>query len=703
VKRYLITSALPYASGVTHLGNVVGSTLPADIYARYCRLRGRDTLSICGSDEHGVAITIAAEKEGVSPQTVIDRYHNANDAALKGLDIAFDLYDRTSSPIHAETAREFFLVWKDKGLLEQKEDDQFYDEEAAMFLPDRYVEGVCPNCGYDKARGDQCDSCGAYYDQLDLKSPRSLITGKTPLVRKTTHWYFRLDAFQQWCENYIESHAGEWKDNVLQQSRSWLKQGLAPRSATRDMAWGIPVPVDSAEGKVLYVWFEAVLGYISITKQWARNNGKPDAWRTWWCDAETEYTAFLGKDNIVFHTIIFPILLSTRSDEGYILPKNVPANEFLNLEGRKFSKSRDWAIDVLQYLQAFPERQHIDIVRYVLTMNMPETKDSDFTWRDYQARTNNELAAILGNYVNRVMTFAHKNFGGSVPSIPSGVMPGDHEHALSASVTEGLQAVAANLDAYRFRDAATEAMNIARAANKYFNDKAPWKSIKENPEDCALTMNVCLQTIRTLSVAIAPFCPEAASSMQSMLGVTINTGAPGQSVQGDDVWTQSAHHVLPAGSPLAEPVILFTKIENDIVEREMSKLGAAEAASSPATAPKSNEQGADDGLIGIDQFGTVKLRTAVILEAERVPKSEKLLRLQVDLGTEKRQILAGIAKYYAPEDVVGKTIVVVANLKPAKLMGMESQGMVLAASNADGKLTLVSPLDVTIGPGAEVR
>ena len=703
MKRYLITSALPYASGITHLGNVVGSTLPADIYARYCRLRGRDTLSICGSDEHGVAITIAAEKEGITPQAVIDRYHQANAEALKGLDIAFDLYDRTSSPMHAETAKEFFLVWKDKGLLEQKEDDQFYDEQASMFLPDRYVEGICPNCGYDKARGDQCDSCGAYYDQLDLKSPRSLITGKTPVVRKTTHWYFRLDAFQQWCENYIEAHAGEWKDNVLQQSRSWLKQGLAPRSATRDMSWGIPVPVDGAVGKVLYVWFEAVLGYISITKQWAASKGTPDAWRTWWCDADTEYTAFLGKDNIVFHTIIFPILLSTRSDEGYILPKNVPANEFLNLEGRKFSKSRNWAIDVHQYLQSFTERQHVDIARYVLTMNMPETKDSDFTWRDYQARTNNELAAILGNYVNRVMTFAQKNFGGAVPEVPRGAMLGDHEHALSASVADGLESVAKNLDAFRFRDAATEAMNIARAANKYFNDKAPWKSIKENPDDCALTINICLQTIRTLSVVFAPFCPEASLTMQSMLGLKKNVGAPEQNVLGDDTWMHAGGHLLAAGSPLAEPIILFTKVENDIVEREISKLGAAEAASSADAAAKDNEQGADTSLISIDQFGAIKLRTAVVLEAERVPKSEKLLKLQVDLGTEKRQILAGIAKHYAPEDVIGKTIVVVANLKPAKLMGMESQGMVLAASNADGKLTLVSPIDAGVGPGSEVR
>jgi methionyl-tRNA synthetase len=699
VKRYLITSALPYASGVTHLGNVVGSTLPADIYARYCRLRGRDTLSICGSDEHGVAITIAAEKEGVPAQTVIDRYHHANAAALEGLDILFDLYDRTSNPIHAATAQEFFRIWLDKGLLERKEDDQFFDEETSMFLPDRYVEGVCPNCGYDKARGDQCDSCGAYYDQLDLKSPRSLISGKTPVVRKTTHWYFRLDAFQEWCEQYIESHAGDWKDNVLQQSRSWLKQGLSPRSATRDMSWGIPVPADGAEGKVLYVWFEAVLGYISMTKQWAANQADPEAWRQWWCNADTEYTAFLGKDNIVFHTIIFPILLATRADEGYILPKNVPANEFLNLEGEKFSKSRNWAIDVQQYLTAFPEKQHVDVVRYVLTMNMPETKDSDFTWRDFQARTNNELAAILGNYINRVMTFVHKNFGGVVPVVPSTFIAGDHERLLSESIHQGIENVAKNLDDFRFRDAATEAMNVARAANKYFNDKAPWKSIKDDPDDCAATLNVCLQTIRSLSILFAPFLPEASATMQSMLGVPVNTGAPKQNVVGTDTWQLSEVHLLTSGTALEQPVILFTKVENDIVEREISKLGSMSAPSQEA----SNEKGAEEALISIDHFGTVKLRTAVVLEAERVAKSEKLLKLQVDLGGERRQILAGIAKHYSPEELVGTVIVVVANLKPAKLMGMESQGMVLAASNAEGKLTLVSPRDAGIGSGAEVR
>ncbi|MBC8124504.1 MAG: methionine--tRNA ligase [Candidatus Kapabacteria bacterium] len=689
MKRYLITSALPYASGVTHLGNVVGSTLPADIYARYCRLRGRDTLSICGSDEHGVAITIAAEKEGVTPSVVIDRYHEANAHALKSLDIEFDLYDRTSNPIHTATAQEFFSVWLEKGLLVEREADQFYDNESKIFLPDRYVEGVCPNCGYDKARGDQCDNCGAYYDQLDLKNPRSLVSGKTPVVRKTKHWYFRLNAFQQWCENYIESHAGQWKDNVLQQSRSWLKQGLAERSATRDMKWGIPIPVEHAEGKVLYVWFEAVLGYISITKQWAINEGKPEDWKRWWCDANTEYTAFLGKDNIVFHTIIFPILLSTRSDEGYILPENVPANEFLNLEGKKFSKSRDWAIDVNQYVEAFPEPQHKDIVRYVLTMNMPETKDSDFTWKDYQARTNNELAAILGNYVNRVMQFVQKNFNSVVPALPDGFVYGPHEQTLLDALRDGHNAVGMNLDAYRFRDAATGAMNIARAANKYFNDKAPWKTITSDPNDCAATMFVCLQAIRTLSIVFAPFCPVASATMQNMLSVNVSVGAPKQNAVGMDVWSHSHEFQVAAGQPLAAPSILFTKVENEVVDREVGKLVV--------------DVVAVDDMITIDDFAKVKLRTAVVVEAERVPKSEKLLKLQVDIGTERRQILAGIAKHYTPEEMIGKTIVVVANLKPAKLMGMESQGMVLAATNAEGVLTLVVPGDTVVGSGAEVR
>ena len=685
-KRTLITSALPYASGITHLGNVVGSTLPADIYARYCRLAGRDTLYVCGSDEHGVAITIAAEKEGVTPQELVDRYHKANEGALRRAGIAFDVYGRTTSKVHFETAREFFASWLADGLLTERSEDQFYDEEANIFLPDRYVEGVCPNCGHDKARGDQCDNCGAYYNQLDLKNPKSVVSGKTPVVRKTKHWYFRLDAFQDWIHDFVESKAKDWKDNVIQQSRSWVKQGLAERAATRDMKWGIPVPAPDSDGKVLYVWFEAVLGYISATKEWAIEQGTPDAWKTWWCDDATQYAAFLGKDNIVFHTIIFPILLHSREKDGYILPESVPANEFLNLEGQKFSKSRNWAIDLVAYHEAFPEPHHADVLRYVLTMNMPETRDSDFTWKDYQTRTNNELAAILGNYVNRVMAFTVKNFEGTIPDAGAAALT-DDETVLKASIDKGLAAVAKNLDVFRFRDAATEAMNIARAANKYFNDRAPWKAIKADPEDAARTLNVCLQTIRTLGVVFAPFVPNASKTMFTMIGQEAIAGAPGEVSAGTNVWEHAGEFTLPAGRTLGEPTMLFTKVEDDVVEREVEKLGGTTV----------------DESITIDQFMNVKLRTAIVLEAEPVKKSKKLLRLIVDLGDEKRQVLAGISQHYTSEDLIGTTVVVVANLKPAKLMGLESQGMILAASNADGTLTLVSPRDAGIGPGAEVR
>ena len=686
-KRYLITSALPYASGLTHLGNVVGSTLPADIYARYCRLAGRETLYVCGSDEHGVAITIAAEKEGITPQKLVDRYHAANESALRGAGILFDTYGRTTSDVHYKTAQEFFASWLDKGLLNQREEDQFYDEDAKIFLPDRYVEGVCPNCGYDHARGDQCDNCGAYYNQLDLKSPRSVVSGNVPVVRKTKHWYFRLDAFQDWIESYVESHASHWKDNVVQQSRSWVKQGLAERAATRDMRWGIPVPAPDADGKVLYVWFEAVLGYISATKEWAEQQGTPDAWKTWWRDADTNYTAFLGKDNIVFHTIIFPILLHSREEDGYILPYNVPANEFLNLEGQKFSKSRNWAIDLVQYLADFPEPQHSDILRYVLTMNMPETRDSDFTWRDVQARTNNELAAILGNYVNRVAQFTHKQFSGAVPAYGKGPADADEE-ALNAAIENGITAVAKNLDTFRFRDAATEAMNVARAANKYFNDRAPWKAIKEDADSAARTLHVCLQTIRTLSVLFAPFLPNTSAAMQKLVGVAPNAGAPGEKEVGTDTWAKAGVRMLKEGTEIADPKILFTRVEDEVVEKMVAQLGPEEK---------------QEPMISFEDFMNVKLRTARVVSAEPVKKSNKLLKLVVDLGTEQRQVIAGIAKHYQPEDLVGKMVVVVANLKSAKLMGLESQGMILAASNEDGKLTLVSPMDDEIGPGAEVR
>ncbi len=691
--RYLITSALPYASGITHLGNVVGSTLPADIYARYCRLRGRQTLYVCGSDEHGVAITIAAEKEGVTPQELVNRYHVANEQALRAAWIDFDVFGRTTDPLHAQTAQEFFTVWLNNGLLTKKEEDQFFDEQAGMFLPDRYVEGVCPNCGFDRARGDQCDNCGAYYNQLDLKNPRSVVTGKVPVVKKTSHWYFTLNAFQEWTEQYIEAHAGEWKDNVLQQSRSWLKQGLAERAATRDMPWGVPVPLDGAEGKVLYVWFEAVLGYISATKRWAEHLGNAEAWKQWWMDTNTAYTAFLGKDNIVFHTIIFPILLHTRESEGYILPTNVPANEFLNLEGQKFSKSRNWAIDLAEYLSRFPDPQYVDVPRYVLTMNMPETKDSDFTWTDFQARTNNELAAILGNFVNRVSQFLQRYFNGVVPQQAEHTS-GDHEEALSQALQTAMESVGRQLDAFRFRDAATNAMNAARAANKYFNDRAPWKDITGNPERAAHTIYVCVNAIRSLAILFAPFIPVASTKMQLMFADSARVGSVNES--SSDIWTTLYSKTCAPGTVVTDPGILFNKVEDSVVQQQRELLVAL-------ARPSESQDANTTPTITIDRFSEISLRTARVLSAEPVPKSKKLLRLIVDLGTEKRQILAGIAQHYSPEDIVGTLVVVVANLQPAKLMGLESQGMVLAASNSSGQLTLVRPADLSIGEGAEVR
>ncbi|MBU3742623.1 MAG: methionine--tRNA ligase, partial [Candidatus Kapabacteria bacterium] len=645
------------------------------------------------------AITIAADKEKLTPRQLINKYHAANKSALEGAGIAFDIYDRTSNPIHTATAQEFFASWLEQGLLVEREEDQFYDQFAGMFLPDRYVEGTCPNCGSDKARGDQCDSCGAYYDQLDLKNPCSLVSGTIPVVRKTRHWYFKLNAFQKWVETYIEAHAGDWKDNVLQQSRSWLQQGLAERAATRDMAWGIPLPVDGAAGKVIYVWFEAVLGYISATKQWAADQGRPDDWKRWWCDADTTYTAFLGKDNIVFHTIIFPILLHSRADEGYILPAHVPANEFLNLEGRKFSKSRNWAIDVQQYLDTFPLPQHVDILRYVLTMNMPETRDSDFTWNDYQARVNNELAAILGNYVNRVVQFAHKNFQGAVPALDAAAPAGDHERVLLDAVGTGLAAVADAYDRFRFREAATETMNIARAANKYFNDKAPWKTVGTNPADCALCINMCLQVVRTLGVAVSPIMPHAGATMQRMVGADVRTGAPGEATA--DAWTLAGMPVLSAGTPIAEPTILFTKIERAVIDNEIDKLGDDDDDDDDESSSNGAEPNTE-GIITIEDFFMVKLRTAVVLEAENVPKSKRLLRLQVDVGGERRQIIAGIAESYTAEELVGTTIAIVANLQPATIMGYVSEGMVLAAPLTNGRVVLMRPEGDT-GSGVIIR
>ncbi|MDA3843566.1 MAG: methionine--tRNA ligase [Candidatus Kapabacteria bacterium] len=731
-KRTLITSALPYANGFIHLGHVAGAYLPADIYARFQRLSAEETLYICGSDEHGVAITIAAEKEKVTPKDIIDKYHEANKAAFDKLGITFNKYSRTSIPEHRDTAREFFGDFLKKGFLNEKEEEQFYDEKAKMFLPDRYVEGICPNCGADGARGDQCDACGAYYDQTELKDPKSLVSGDTPIAKKTTHWYLKFGEFQKFLEKYIESNDPEWKDNVLQQSRSWLKLGLTERAITRDLTWGIDLKgiegIDDkkAEGKALYVWFDAVLGYISATKELMKEYEKagkaaPEDWKNkWWQNDDTRYLAFIGKDNIVFHTLIFPAMLHGKG-ENYILPTNVPANEFLNLEGRKFSKSKNWSIDLQDFFNDFPDKFSVDALRYAIATNFPETKDADFTWKDYQARNNNELAAIFGNFVNRSMQFTHKNFDGKIPELsgkykdidakwadlaefvknnPDAVINkedfgifNDSDLLAIRSLVAGIDLVSNHYNRFRFRDAITETMNIARAANKYFNDEQPWKTAKNDPEGCAKTLYICAQLVRSLAVVFAPIVPNACALINDYLGIKQSLGEVDINADLIDTWASAALPILKQGAEIKKPAILFHKVEDETVTAQTEKLGEKQAA---AEAEK-------EELITFDEFMKVKLRTAKIIEAEKLKKSKKLLKLQVDLGGEKRQILAGVAEFYKPEDLVGKIIVVVANLQPAKIMGTESQGMMLAASTDDGKLCFVTPEKSDIGAGAEVR
>jgi len=723
-KRTLITSALPYANGYIHLGHCAGAYLPADIYVRYLRLKGEEVLYICGSDEHGVAITIAADKEKVKPQDIIDKYHYANKDAFEKFGMTFDNYSRTSIPEHHETAKEFFKDFLENDLLTEKEEEQFYDEKAKMFLPDRYVEGICPNCGSDKARGDQCDSCGAYYDQLELKNPVSLVSGEKPVVRKTTHWYMRFDKLQKFLEEYIESHSHDWKDNVLQQTRSWLKQGLNERAITRDLDWGVKIndipgiPKEKAEGKALYVWFEAVLGYISSTKEYFKlNNAPTDEWKKWWKSQDTRYIAFIGKDNIVFHTLIFPAMLHAKNEchpelvEGYILPDNVPANEFLNLEGRKISKSRNWSIDLRDFLNDFPEDNYVDTLRYTLAMNFPETKDADFTWKDFQARNNNELSAIFGNFVNRTLQFLHKNFDGAVPQLSSKYsefleiwknfaevkkeisandVVNENDKLLIESLVSGIDAIQANYDKFRFRDALTETMNIARAANKYFNDEEPWKILKSDPDRCAKTLFVCCQMVNSLAVLFAPVTPFTSKKIYTILNVNQSTGEAEDLKIGNNSFSDASLPALESGHKTNIPEILFKRIEDDVVDKQIAKLG------------EMTEEKEESNMITIDDFAKIKLRTAKIIEAEKVKKSKKLIKLIVDLGDEKRQILAGIAEHYEPEYLLGKTVVVVANLLPAKLMGLESHGMMLAASK-DGKLCFLTPEKDDVGVGAEVR
>jgi methionyl-tRNA synthetase len=680
-KRILVTAALPYANGVIHLGHLAGCYLPADMFVRYQRMMKREVLFICGSDEHGVAITISAEKEKTTPKEIIDRFHALNKEAFERFGMSFDNYSRTSLPIHHETSKEFFTDLLHKGFLVTKEEEQFYDADAAMFLPDRYVEGTCPYCGYDKARGDQCDSCGKYYNQLELKNPVSLITGKTPSVKKTKHWYFKLGSFQQQLERYVESHARDWKENVLQQTRSWLKEGLQDRAVTRDLSWGVPVPLDDAKGKAIYVWLEAVLGYISSTKEWANNNGTPDRWKEYWCEQSTRYIAFLGKDNIVFHTIVFPAELMAAG--GYILPDNVPANEFYNLEGQKFSKSRGHTIDLLDVLKRYPA----DLFRYAIATSLPENRDTDFYWKEFQAKTNNELADIFGNFINRTVTFAAKNFGNAVP--PLGTLC-DRDREMIAFMERAPETIGALYEHFKFRDATLETMNVARAANKYFNDSEPWKTLKSDPDQCATTIHLCLNIVRSLGVLFAPVTPVTSSKIGTMLNLAAAANG--------GTWTTAGLMTLPAGHLLGQSEILFSKIEDITIEQELSKLNPATgqpAAASVSFVPLKPQMTYDD-------FAKIDFRTATVISAEPVPKSKKLLKVLIDLGFEQRQIVAGIAEKITPEQLVGRTIIVVANLAPAKLMGVESNGMLLATA-ADGTNFALLTTSQIVEPGVGIK
>jgi len=664
-EKVLVTSALPYANGNIHLGHLSGAYLPADIYVRYKRLNGDDILYICGSDEHGVPITITADKEKISPKEVIDRFHNANRSAFEKFGMSFDIYSRTSLPIHHETAQSFFKSFYDQGILVEKKTMQFYDEKVKMFLPDRYVEGTCPRCGNEEARSDECEKCGSLYDSSELKNPKSKISGQTPVLKETSHYYFPLGKYQDRLRKYIDEMNEKygWKDNVLNYCRGWFNDGLKDRAITRDLDWGVKVPLDGVENKVLYVWFEAVLGYISATKELSRQRSEPDLWKDYWQGADTKYIAFIGKDNVVFHTIIFPAILMAWNDankDKFILPQNVPANEFLNFEGKKFSKSRGWGIDLEEFLQLFPA----DLLRYTLAANLPENKDTDFYWKEFQGRTNGELADILGNFVNRTFTFAHKHFDGKVPE-RTNLQKIDEE--MLEYLKSQPQKIADLLERFKIKDAVFEMMNLARAGNKYFNDSEPWVTSKKNKEQCATTINICLNTIYTLGVIFEPVIPNTSVKILKMLNARPTE------------WSKSGDSILHPGQKLNEAEILFTKIEDKVIEEQINKLE-----------PMADKPIESIEEITIDEFKRVKLKVAKIITAENVKTSDKLLKLQIDLGTEQRQLVAGIAKSYKPEELIGKKILIVANLKAAKLFGIESQGMILAVDTPeDGKVKII--------------
>ncbi len=685
-RRILVTAALPYANGPIHLGHLAGAYIPADIYVRFQRLKGRDVVFICGSDEHGVPITLTADKEKTTPQAVVDRYHAMNKAAFERLGISFDNYSRTSLPLHHETSIELFLDFFRRGILKEKKESQFYDTKAKMFLPDRYVEGTCPVCQNPEARGDQCERCGSFLNPTELVNPTSKISGEAPVLRETSHLFFPLGDYQKRLERYIDDRHTRygWKDNVLKYCKTWFDDGLGDRAVTRDLDWGVKIPLPGYENKVLYVWFDAVLGYISSTKEWSQRLGKPDEWKKYWLNESTKYVAFIGKDNVVFHCIVFPAMLMAWNDANtpsYVLPENVPANEFLNFEGQKFSKSRGIGIDVQDFLARFPA----DTLRYYMSCALPEYRDSDFYWKDFQAKTNNELADILGNFVNRTLAFAGRTFGGKVP-VCGALTP------LDAGIIDTMQrtpeAASHHFESYRFREGLLEIMNLSRAANKYFNDSEPWKTAKSDLAQCGTSINISIQLARTLAILMSPIVPFSADKIWKMLNLEGNPS--GQQ------WDTAGDRPISPGHTLGSHEILFTKIEDDIIEKAISDTTMLPT---PAPVAQAVEQ---KPTISIDDFKKIDLRIAKVIQCEAVPKSEKLLKLQVLIGSEQRQIVAGIAKHYKPEDLVDKSIVVVYNLAPAKLMGQASNGMVLAASDSEGKLVVITPSD-EIATGSVVR
>ncbi len=676
-EKILVTSALPYANGPIHLGHLSGAYLPADIFVRYHRLKGTDILYVCGSDEHGVPITITADKEGVNPKVIIDRFHNMNKDAFEKFGMDFDIYSRTSLPLHHETAQQFFLSFYEQGLLNEKKSKQFYDPKAKKFLPDRYVEGTCPKCGFEEARSDECENCGAIYDPTELLNPVSKISGERPEVLETSHWYFPLGKFQERLEKYIDENSKKygWKENVLQYCRGWFKDGLKDRAVTRDLDWGIKVPLDNAKDKVLYVWFEAVLGYISAAKELSEKRNEPDLWKKYWQDENTKYVAFIGKDNIVFHTIIFPAMLmawNDANDDKFVLPQNVPANEFLNFEGKKFSKSRGWGIDVIDFLEKFPA----DPLRYTLASNLPETKDTDFYLKEFQAKNNNELADIFGNFVNRTFTFTHKHFEGKVPA--KGELS-EMDKEMLETIKSAPKKVSELIESYKIRDAVAEMMNLARAGNKYFNDSEPWKTVKSDKEKCGTTLNICLNTIFTLAEIFQPVIPFASKKLLGMLNAS------------EVDWFESGNENLKEGHQINKAEILFTKIEDEVIDKIYEELSAG------AEEPEEKIE-----YISFEEFSKVDLRVAVVKEAEKIKKSNKLLKLQLEIGKQKRQVVAGIAQSYKPEELIGKKVVMVYNLQPAKLFGVESQGMILAVETKDGKLETINPGE-NVDSGTRVR